>query len=179
MSVFGKATQWANSDQRIETLIKELGVKNEYARGEAFAKLNRVGHKAVARLLETFSDLNREDEFPALRGALYAFGDAAVGPLLGAVEADNASVRIEAIRALAKQESNEAVDKLLRISLSQLTQSPYRELASYHLQKSGRAPERTRIEERLAGRVEKFFNGGRVAADSLFGKVNLLSLIHI
>ena len=173
LSVFGKATQWANSDQRIETLIKELGVKNEYARGEAFAKLNRVGHKAVARLLETFSDLNREDEFPALRGALYAFGDAAVGPLLGAVEADNASVRIEAIRALAKQESNEAVDKLLRISLSQLTQSPYRELASYHLQKSGRAPERTRIEERLAGRVEKFFNGGRVAADSLFGKVNL------
>ncbi len=175
MKVFKQASVWANSDQRIDMLIKELATKNEYARGEAFAKLNRVGHKAVARVLETFADLNREDEFPALRGALYAFGDAAIGPLLGAAEASNPSVRIEAIRGLAKQESNAAIDMLLRTSLSQKTKSPYRELATYHLDKSGRALEKAQVEERLASRVERFLDGRRLAADSLFGNVDFWS----
>ena len=172
LKVFRNASEWANSDERIAMLIKELGDESEYARGEAFAKLNRIGDKAVARVLESFADESREDDFPALRGALYAFGDAAIGPLLGAAEASNASVRIEAIRGLAKQESNEAIDMLLRTSLSMRTQSPYRDLAAYQLEKSGRAPDRSQVEDRLAGRVEEFLNGRRLAADSLFGDVD-------
>ena len=173
LRVFSSATEWANSDSRIESLIKQVATKDEYARGEAFAKLNRVGPKAMARVIETFADQDREEEFPALRGALYAFGDAAVGPLLGAAEAIEPSVRTEAIRALAKLENNQAVDMLLRTSLSQRTISPYRELASYHLNKSGRAPQQSEVESRLLHRVEKFLEGRRETAESLLEEVDV------
>ena len=173
LKVFSLATEWANSDSRIASLIKDVGTKDEYARGEAFAKLNRVGTKAMARVIETFADDDREKEFPALRGALYAFGDAAVGPLLGAAEAGHPSVRTEAIRALAKLENNQAVDMLLRTSLSQRTLSPYRELASYHLNKSGRAPLQSEVESRLLHRVEKFLEGRRETAESLLEEVDV------
>lgn len=172
IKVFTSASEFANSDARIDSLIDQLAQKNEYSRGEAFAKLNRVGQKAIARVIETFTDPSREDEFPALRGALYAFGDAAVGPLLGAAEAVEPSVRIEAIRALAQLEDNRAVDMLLRTSLSQRTVSPYRELASFHLNKSGNAPEQSEVESRLRRRVEKFLEGRSGSADSLLGEVD-------
>ena len=171
LKVFRSASTWANSDERIDGLIEQLATKNEYSRGEAFAKLNRVGKKAVARVIETFADQNREDDFPALRGALYAFGDAATGPLLGAAESSEPAVRIEAIRALAKLESNQAVDLLLRTSLSQRTQSPFRELAAYHLEKNGRAPDQSQVESRLSNRVQRFLEGNRESAESLFGTV--------
>ena len=172
IKVFTSASEWANSDTRIDSLIDQVAQKNQYARGEAFAKLNRVGPKAIARVIETFADQNREDDFPALRGALYAFGDAAVGPLLGAAEAAEPAVRIEAIRALAELEDNRAIDMLLRTSLSQQTVSPFRELASYHLSKSGNAPEQYEVESRLLQRVEKFLEGRRGSADSLLGEVD-------
>lgn len=170
--VFTSASEFANSDARIDSLIEQLAAKNEYARGDAFAKLNRVGRKAVARVIETFADQNRKEDFPALRGALYAFGDAAIGQLLGAVDAEESAVRIEAIRALAKLENNRAVDALLRMSLSQRTESPYRELATYHLNKSGRSPDQSQVESRLLYRVEKFLEGRRESAESLLGKAD-------
>lgn len=171
LKVFTAASKWANSDARIESLIKQVATKNDYSRGEAFAKLNRVGKKGVARLIETFGDQTREADFPALRGALYAFGDSALGPLLGAAESTDPSIRIEAIRALAKLESNRAVDMLMRTSLSQSTMSPYRELAGYHLAKAGRAPNPDKVEERICNRVKRFLEGRRDPVESLLGKV--------
>ena len=173
LRVFASATEWANSDSRIDSLIKQAATKDKYARGEVFAKLNRVGPKAAARVIETFADENRDEEFPALRGILYAFGDAAVGPLLGAAEATEPSIRIEAIRALATLENNRAIDILLRISLSQQTQSPYRELASFHLNKNGRAPQQAEVETRLSQRVERFLDGRRETAETLLGEVDV------
>ncbi|WP_148619083.1 HEAT repeat domain-containing protein [Mariniblastus fucicola] len=175
VKVFKAASSWANSDERVAVLIDQLASDDEYARGEAFAKLNRVGKKGVARVIETFADQNREDDFPAMRGALYAFGESAVGPLLGAAESNEPAVRIEAIRGLAKLESNQAVDMLLRQSLSLQTQSPFRELASFHLSKSGRAPARSDAESRLRSRVEGFLEGRRESAESLVGTVDVWS----
>ena len=171
LKVFSTATEWANSDERIKGLIDQLADKNDFTRSEAFAKLNRVGKKAIAGVIETFSDEDRQDDYPALRGALYAFGDAATGPLLGGAEALNPGVRIESIRALAKLDSNRAVDMLLRTNLSQRTVSPYRELAGYYLDKAGRTPDRSQIEPRFRERIERFLDGRIESAESLLGSV--------
>jgi len=171
LSVFSSASQWANSDERIGQLIGELATDNELDRGEAFAKLNRIGQKAMARVIETFADEKREDDFPKFRGALYAFGNAAVGPLLGAAECNNASVRTESIRALAKLENDRALDMLQRTALSQSTPSPFRELANYHLAQAGNTAEALRVEPRLRERVTRFLEGREDPGDTLIGRV--------
>ena len=171
LKVFASASEWANSEARIDGLIQQLASDNDYDRGEAFAKLNRVGKKGIARVIETFADQAREDDFPALRGALYAFGKSALGPLLGAAEASEPTVRIEAIRGLAKLDSNRAVDMLLRTNLSMETESPFRELAGYYLSKAGRTPEQSTIAPRFYERIKRYLDGRKDSAESLLGSV--------
>jgi CheY-like chemotaxis protein len=173
LKVFKSASLWANSEERIDGLIKQLANDDDYARGDAFAKLNRVGKKAIARVIETFANQEREDDFPALRGALYAFGKSALGPLLGAAEASHPSVRVEAIRGLAKLDSNRAVDMLLRTNLSMKTESPYRELAGYYLSKAGRTPKQSTIAPRFCERIKRYLDGRKDSAESLLGSVEI------
>ena len=171
LKVFRAASKWANSEERISKLVDEVATGDAYQRGESFAKLNRIGKKAVAKVIETFADQEREEQFPALRGALYAFGNAALDPLLGAAEASEPAVRIESLRALAKLKDNRAVDMLQRTALSQETPSPYRELAGYHLANSGQATDVAQAEQRLRERVERFLTGRHDPADDLLGTI--------
>ena len=169
--IFDLATKFANSDARIDSLIDQLADDSTYLRSEAFARLKRVGSKAVAKVIDVFADPNRKSEYPGLRGALYAFGDAATGPLLGAARSDNATVKVEAIRGLLKQDSNEATDGLLHFALSSKTTDDIREFTINELTKSGRFQDRASAELTLAKRVEKFLKGGRVSGESYFGDV--------
>ena len=171
LKVFKAASEWANSDQRIGQLIGQLATDDIIDRSETFAKLNRVGKKAMARVIETFADEKREDDFPKFRGVLYAFGDAALEPLLGAADSSNSSVRTEAIRALGKLESDRALDVLQRMALSQNTPSHYRELANYHLSQAGNNVDVSQVELRLRRRVTRFLKGREDPADTLIGRV--------
>ena len=171
LKIFNSATEYANSDARIDSLITQLGDENVYLRSEAFARLKRVGEKAVAKVIDVFADPDREPEYAGLRGALYAFGGSATGPLLGAARSDNASVKIEAIRGLLKQDSNEATDGLLHFALSKKTSDSLRDFTIKELTKSGRFLDRAQTEAKLANRVEKFLRDGRVSGESVFGDV--------
>lgn len=111
--IFGLATQWANSRERIDGLLDQLASENVILRSEAFERLRRVGSPAVARILESFLDESRKDQYPGLRGALYRFNEKSVPVLVGAAHADSPEVQLEAIRALARQDSNEAIDELM------------------------------------------------------------------
>ena len=172
LKVFKAASVWANSDERISQLVEEVATGDTYQRSESFAKLNRIGDKAVAKVIEAFADDQREDQFPALRGALYAFGDAALGPLTGAAESNVPAVRIESLRALSKLEDNRAIDLLQRTALSQKTLSPYREMAAFHLANMGHATDVAQAEVRLRERMQRFLEGRQDPADTLIGTLD-------
>ena len=171
LKVFRAASEWANSDERISQLVEEVATGDTYQRGESFAKLNRIGEKAVAKVIEAFADDQREKQFPALRGALYAFGEAALDPLTGAADSTVPAVRIESLRALAKLKDNRAVDILQRTALSQNTLSPYREMAALYLANMGHATDVAQAEIRLRERVQRFLEGRQDPADALMGTV--------
>jgi hypothetical protein len=169
--VYAAANAWANSESRIKSLVAELAKENIMQRSEAFAKLRRIGEPAVAEILETFADESRSEEFPGLRGALYNFGESAVAPLAGAAESENETVQLEAIRGLARQDSKEAMDVLVRAWLSPKMPPSTKAIAQNRMLQSNVTPDRVEIENRLADRVERFLDGARISSDSLLGEV--------
>lgn len=169
--VFAAAKEFANSPSRIDSLVQQLAQSNVMLRSEAFAKLRRIGSRAAATIIETFADESRRDEFAGLRGALYNFGDSATGPLLGAADSSNPVVQLEAIRGLAKQDSNEAIDVLTRAWLAADVAPAVKAVAENRLLQPGTNVDQSQIEARLADRIESFLAGRRTSSDSLLGEV--------
>ncbi len=171
--VFGLATQWANSRERIDGLLDQLASENTILRSESFERLRRIGNPAVARILESFTDENRKDEYPGLRGALYRFDKTAVPVLIGAAHAEAPEVQLEAIRALAEQSSNEALDEMMWAWLDPKSPPKSKAVAASRMTKAGVALDPGKMEARLATRVRRFLAGRRTSTDDISGDLKV------
>lgn len=171
--IFELATQWANSRERIDGLLDQLASENVIVRSEAFERLRRVGNPAVARILESFLDEDRKDQFAGLRGALYRFNEKAVPVLVGAAHADPPEVRLEAIRALAKQNSNEAFDEMMWAWLTPDAPQQIRATANAAINNAGVSIDRGQVERKLAERVRRFLSGRRIGTDNISGTLGI------
>jgi len=175
VSIFALATQWANSRERIDGLLDEMASENIIVRSEAFEKLRRIGSPAVGRILESFANPDREAEYPRLRGALYLFDVKAVPVLAGGANSDFEPVQYEAVRALARQNSIEALDEVLWARVSPNTSSRIKEVAEVALQKAGVRSDLASVETHLVKRIRRFLTGRRISTDNILGDLRFWS----
>lgn len=174
-TIFGLATQWANSRERIDGLLDEMASDSIIVRSEAFERLRRIGSPAVARILESFVNPDREDEYPRLRGALYRFDSNVVPVLMGGANSDLEPIQYEAIRALAGQNSVEALDEVLWARVSPNTSDRIKEVADAALQRAGVSTDLATVENRLVRRIGRFLSGRRISSDNLEGDLRFWS----
>ena len=167
------AKSFSETPQRLEQLVKTLSQPDISVRSEAFNKLRRLGPVAAAAIINVFADESREEEFPYLRGALSSFGNAAIGPLLGAAHADQPSLAAESVAALTNFNSP-AVDDVLATSwLSPKSSEAVRDAAARALIERGGLPDPAAVETRLTQRVDRLLAGRRETGDRLLDQIQI------
>ena len=106
------AQQGLQSPERYDSLLRSLNSDDISARNKALRQLRTIGEPAIANILNAFTQDNRVDEFPGLRSALQALSTELPAPIIAAAMANDPQVKLEAIRALAKVNSKEALSVL-------------------------------------------------------------------
>ena len=100
------------SPKRYDGLLRSLNSDDISARNTALRQLRTIGEPAMANILNAFTQDNRIEQFPGLRSALKALATELPQPIIAAGTANDPQVKLEAIRALAKINSKEALSVL-------------------------------------------------------------------
>ena len=106
------AQKGLQSPERYDSLLSALSSEDVSARNKAVRQLRTIGEPAVANVLNAFTQDDRVDDFPGLRGALKALAGVLPKPVVAAALANDPQVKLEAIRALENVESKEALSAL-------------------------------------------------------------------
>ena len=106
------AQQGLQSPERYDSLLRSLNSDDISARNKAVRQLRTIGEPAMANVLNAFAQDDRVDDFPGLRGALNALASELPNPIVAAAMANDPQVKLEAIRALEKINSKEALSAL-------------------------------------------------------------------
>ena len=100
------------SPKRYDSLLRSLNSDDISARNTALRQLRTIGEPAMANILNAFTQDNRIEQFSGLRSALKALATELPQPIIAAGTANDPQVKLEAIRALAKINSKEALSVL-------------------------------------------------------------------
>ena len=106
------AQKGLQSPERYDSLLRSLNSDDISARSKAVRQLRSIGEPAIATVLNAFTDDDRVDAFPGLRSVLQTLGAELPEPIIAAALADDPQVKLEAIRALDKINSKEALSVL-------------------------------------------------------------------
>ena len=112
------AQKGLQSPERYDSLLRALNSDDISARNKAVRQLRTIGEPAIANILNTFTQEDRIDDFPGVRGALNALARELPKPIVAAALATNPQVKLEAIRALEKVNSKEALSALYLATLA-------------------------------------------------------------
>lgn len=168
--VLTAADRVANDPARLQQLIAKLSEQSIVIRQHAFNQLRRVGDKGAAALLEVFLDPARGSEFGNIRAALRGYGDAAVGPLLAAVNANDMQVRYEALSALARIKQPDALNATARALYANDSPAAIRESVEQAIQQTyGRVPPR----DQLLGKTYQRANDQLLGRDKSLNQAKL------
>jgi len=113
LALVEQGRQARRSDPRvIIEEIERLASSTERGRMAALKRLQDSGEYAVPLLLDALADPAHKDQLDKIVWALPQIGSAAMRPLGAAIQAGNAAVRVEVVRALGKIGSPEALPYL-------------------------------------------------------------------
>lgn len=116
------AAKQARDPERLAALIEQLKAPEVRKRLEAIVQLKLGREAAAAALIAVLADADRADEHPQIRAALPALGADALGPLIGALQAEDVNLRASVCEVLGDLEEQRAVPYLQVPALS--AQSP-------------------------------------------------------
>ena len=100
------------SPKRYDSLLRSLNSDDLSARNTALRQLRTIGEPAIANILNAFTQDARVEQFPGLRSALKSLATELPRPIIAAGTANDPQVKLEAIRAMAKINSKEALSVL-------------------------------------------------------------------
>ena len=106
------AQKGLQSPERYDSLLGSLNSDDFSARNKAVRQLRTIGEPAMAHLLNVFTQEDRVDDFPGIRGALKALAAELPTPIIAASMANNPQVRLEAVRVLEKVNSKASLSAL-------------------------------------------------------------------
>ena len=106
------AQKGLQSPDRYDSLLRALNSDDFSARNKAVRELRSIGEPAMANVMNVFAKNDRVDDFSGVRGALKVLASELPAPIIAAALADNPQVRLEAVRALEKVDSKEALSAL-------------------------------------------------------------------
>ena len=106
------ASKGLQSPERYDSLLRALNSDDTSARNKAVRQLRTIGEPAIANVLNTFTQDDRVDDFPGLRGALKVLASELPAPIIAAAMANDPQVKLEAIRVLEHVNSKEAISAL-------------------------------------------------------------------
>ncbi len=116
-AVFGAAEKVARDPARIVALVPQLASRDDGIRSAAVRSLREAGPYAVGPLLTVLADPNRAAEHRAVRDALTLLEPVADGPLLGALQSPDESVRAQVMVVLGRRRVDEAAWYLVQPAL--------------------------------------------------------------
>jgi hypothetical protein len=102
---------------RLDRLVKELSDPSPAVRRQAVAELPRAGDAAVASILAALADTSRAQEHPSIRDGVLEMGGWMIGPLIGALETPDESLRVQMIGLLGRFGTPQALPYLVAPSL--------------------------------------------------------------
>lgn len=106
------AQKGLQSPERYDSLLSSLNSDDASARNKAVRQLRTIGEPAMANVLNAFTQDDRVEDFPGLRGALKALAFELPEPILAGAVASDPQVKLESIRALENVDSKEATSAL-------------------------------------------------------------------
>ena len=106
------AQKGLQSPERYDSLLRSLNSNDSSARNKAVRQLRTIGEPAMATVLNAFTQDDRVDDFPGLRGALKVLASELPAPIIAGAMANDPQVKLEAIRVLDQVDSKEALSAL-------------------------------------------------------------------
>lgn len=92
----------------------------------AIRDLRQAGEAATPALFAALADPTQADKHPRVRAALASLGEAAIEPLIGALQSDDETLKINALRVLSEFGSRRALPYLLEPLVSSAGSREYR-----------------------------------------------------
>jgi len=118
------------SPKRYDSLLRSLNSDDLSARNTALRQLRTIGEPAIANILNAFTQDARVEQFPGLRSALKSLATELPRPIIAAGTANDPQVKLEAIRAMAKINSKEALSVLYLAMLAPNQKKPWKHSSS-------------------------------------------------
>ena len=106
------AQKGLQSPERYDSLLRSLNSDDISARNKAVRQLRTIGEPAIANVLNAFTQDDRVEQFPGLRGALKVLAAEFPKPIVAGAFAKDPQVKLEAIRALEQVDSKAALGAL-------------------------------------------------------------------
>lgn len=117
-AIFAASKAQLQDGGRIQALTKQLESPETSARQEALSRLRQGGDPAVLELLKVLRDPARQNEYPAVRGALARLGGPAVGPLVAALDSGDPRLAVEVLRALRAMNARGALADIIYLAVA-------------------------------------------------------------
>lgn len=111
--VIEEADKASRDPKRIADLISKLSAASAGERNTAFSELRNLGLDAIIELVTVMANDTRSSEHPAMRNALVAMGDIAIGPIMGALESGDDQLIAQAATVLGRLEAKPATAQLV------------------------------------------------------------------
>ena len=106
------AQRGLQSPERYDGLLRSLNSNDSSARNKAVRQLRTIGEPAIANILNAFTQDDRVEQFPGIRGALKALAAEFPKPIVAGALANDSQVKLEAVRALEYVNSKQAMTAL-------------------------------------------------------------------
>lgn len=159
---------------RLDGLVAQLSSEDEGQRVAAIEGLLQGGRVSIGVLIGVLADPTRAIEHDMARAALGQFGQAAVGPLLSALDGGDAKLKIEAIRTLAGMGAREAVPFFLAPAVAPGTDEELQTIAKRGLITFGRPiPDASVASAMLILVAKDYLSGRRHFRENLDGNVTV------
>ncbi|MBI1903333.1 MAG: hypothetical protein HYS13_19705, partial [Planctomycetia bacterium] len=166
------AERYATDPNRLAGLIEQLKDPAERVRERAIGQLRYGGAAAASALLGVLADAARAPEHRTAQQALVELESNATGPLLGALQSDDAALKVHAAAVLAALEVRDAIPWLLGPAHSEQGADETRRAASAAIARLvGRSPSREEAIALLRQFALKYYRGGRPGLADSTGQV--------
>ena len=172
-----QAAQAVRQDSaRLDGLVRQLSSQEDGARVAAIEGLLEGGRISIGVLIAALADPSRSDDHEMIRVALGQFGNAAVGPLLAALDGGDTKLKNQAIRTLAGIGARDAVPFFLAPAIVPETDKELQTIAQRGLVTFGRAiPDASVASVVLIQVANDYLQGRRRFREDLDGNVTVWS----
>ena len=159
-SIVGAANRAARDPARLAAYIQGLADPSISVRTAALRGLEDAQDSAFGPLVEALAESDRDVERAAIRDALAALGEPAIEPMIGALNAPQESIVIQAMNVLGRLRARRATLYLLRPYLSDGSTPEIRRASGEALlQIAGAVPSQAEAVALLYRRAQEYYGG--------------------